>query len=75
MPKFNVTLRGTLKFDREITVYAKNEDDAAEAAEEMLIDNLKENHPNDEMDVDEVYSEAYVESETEYKVLMRRNND
>lgn len=52
--KFEATLRGRVVFERKFTVFAKNEEDAAEIAEEMFRDNLKR---EDECEVDELYIE------------------
>ena len=53
--KFEVTLRGTVSFERTFTVYAKNEDDAAEMGEEMFRDNLKK---EDDIEINEIYVES-----------------
>ena len=51
MPRFKVTVRGTLKFDRTIELYASSDDDACKLAEEMMNDKTE---PGDELDIPEI---------------------
>ena len=53
--KFEVTLKGTVEFERTITVFAMNEEDAATIAREMFCEHLAE---ADEVDLSEIYVES-----------------
>jgi predicted transcriptional regulator len=62
--KFEATLRGRVLFERTFTVYAKNEEDAGEIAEEMFQDTLNE---NDECEVEEICIDELNE---EYQIVL-----
>jgi len=64
MKKWNVTIRGTLKFDRQVVLFAETEEQAAEAAEAVIND---ANKPNDEVDIGDVYAEWFEEEDGSLK--------
>lgn len=51
MKKWNVTVTGTLKFDREVVLFANTEEQARDAARSVIEDVMKE---SDEIEFNEI---------------------
>lgn len=69
MPKFTVTLMGTLKFTKEIDVYADNECNAESIAIEVLAEGV---HINDQMDIEDVEIKPFQERDQEFEIIARQ---
>ena len=67
MSKWKATVRGTLSFERKITVFAPDEDSAGEIANEMSQSSAQ---GDDELDIESIVIEEYREKEYEVGVKL-----
>jgi hypothetical protein len=67
MARWNVKIIGTLKFERDMCIYAMSDHDAKIVAEELLKNGA---HENEEIIIHEIYAEPL--KEPEYEIGIRK---